>query len=180
MKKLFSLLVIAPVFAILFASCAKKSTATNPINTDTIVVNKPDTVPANTLIATIDDTVYTFNKVTRDTSASAPGTNLILIEAVDVDSNQIVLLFISKNPITNITYGSTGDTTNEVAIAMTYYTSSYWASAFPATESNPATVTVTSISSSSIKGTLKGYIYLDGDSTAAYKPITNGKFNFNL
>ena len=58
-------------------------------------------------------------------------------------------------------------------------THAYEAIPYPHISSNSQlTVTLTSINSTTIQGTFKGNIFLNGDTTQVPKKVTNGTFNF--
>lgn len=144
-------------------SCKKKSSSSPAI-------------PFNTIIATIGDTVYTFNRNIYDTATMVVGDSAILIEASDSSADLAAVVLRSDSAITTRTYNA--DTSfDHAGVFDIELSSSNYENSIPQSN-NPLTVIVTAITDTSIQGTFSGNIYLDGDTTKALKVVTNGKFNF--
>jgi hypothetical protein len=162
MKKL----ILFAILAIAFASCKKSNSGS----------------PVNTITATINDTVYTFNNKFLDTTIAEASDSEIGVEmtAQDLNLNTITLIIADRNaiPLKTTTYGSTGDTVRLAGMGFASLLSNYSNLSDPP-GSNPLTITVNSITSTSIQGTFKGTIFLNGDTTSAdKKTVTNGTFSF--
>jgi len=162
MKKL----ILFAVLAIVFASCKKSGSGS----------------PLNTITATINDTVYTFNNHVLDTTIYQSSDSELGIELVaeDLDLNTIGLIMADRHaaPLKATTYGSTGDTTHIGGMQFQLHLGSYSNLSFPSGP-NPLTITVNTLTSTSIQGTFKGTIFLNGDTASANrKTVTNGTFNF--
>jgi hypothetical protein len=160
MKKI----ILFAVLGILLASCSKSSTG----------------LPANTITATINDTNYIFNTNIIDTSVYSNGTLLLELSATDLNLNKAVLAIESTTTLTATAYGGlSGDTTNEAVFGILLPNTTQYSSGFPPSASNPITITVSSLTSTSIQGTFKGTIFFNGDTTStSKKTVTNGTFSF--
>jgi hypothetical protein len=158
MKKL----ILFAILAVVLLSC-KKSNSGSPINTIT---------------ATIDDSVYTFNTKTIDTTLYSGGYIQRGVIATDLNLRTATVLFGSSTILTPTTYGLFGDTVHLGAFQVSYPNSTIYFVA-KATSTSPLTVTVNSITSTSVQGTFRGTIYLNGDTTSTNKKVvTNGSFYF--
>jgi len=159
MKKI----ILFVLLGVTIFSCKKKSSGSPAI-------------PINTIIATIDDTVYTFNQNIQDTTAALYSDSVIYLGASDPNSDQAVIILRSDTAFATRTYNA--DTSfDHVALFDVILSSSQYENSVPQTN-NPLTVIVTAITDTSIQGTFGGNIYLNGDTTKALKVVTNGKFNF--
>jgi hypothetical protein len=168
MKKI----ILFVVLAIVFASC-KKSSSSSPVNTNT-------TYPINTITATINDTVYIFNQDILDSTVYNNGQTTLVFEATDLNLNTAVFEISTTHniPLTPTTYGLFGDTTHLVIFGYALPSSIAYFTFTPA-PTNGITVTVDSLTSTFIKGTFEGTIYLNADTSSANKkPVTNGTFSF--
>ena len=163
MKKI----IFFAIIAIVFTSC-KKSSSGSPVNAITVTIN---------------DTVYTFNNHILDTTIYQASDSELGIElsAQDLNLNTITLVIVDADvaPLKAITYGLSGDTNHLSIMEFQSTNQTNYTSGFPASVLNPFTVTVNSLTSTSIQGTFKGTIYLNGDTTStSKKPVTNGTFSF--
>jgi hypothetical protein len=159
MKKI----ILFVLLGVTIFSCKKKSSGSPAI-------------PINTIIATIDDTVYTFNQNIQDTTAALYSDSVIYLGASDPNSDQAVIVLRSDSAFATRTYNA--DTSFDYAAVFDItFSSSNYESTIPQLN-NPLTVIVTAITDTSIQGTFSGNIYLNGDTTKALKVVTDGKFNF--
>ncbi|HTB52442.1 MAG TPA: hypothetical protein VK718_06695 [Ferruginibacter sp.] len=135
----------------------------------------------NTITATIDGVIYTYNVEPSSLAHSdSSGSNNIWYEyeSYAINSNGSAFdLFCEKlnKTIASGTYGAQGDSTTEAYIEYDDSLGGNWESA---TIVNPATITITSAGGGNVQGTFQGTLYSNDDSTSAKKVITNGKFNF--
>jgi hypothetical protein len=181
MKKIAYVFSITIIVIVVAVGC-KKSTPGNTTNLNNTNNNNPnpnDTLAYNTIQATINDTLYTFNVGTKDTGYIQTGT-VRVISGWDADinnSNTIVIDFKTplKIPVdsgayqiaprlVNISFATQG--------ATTFYQN------VTGKSSNSVSAVITAVSATSIKGTFEGDIYFNGDKTLAKETITNGRFNF--
>jgi hypothetical protein len=163
MKKL----ILFGVLAIIFASCKKSGSGS----------------PTNAITATINDTVYTFNNHILDTTIYESSDSELGIElsAQDLNLNTILIVIANAHaaPLKTITYGLSGDSNHLSEMEYESTVQTNYASGFPEAIENPFTVTVNSLTSTTIQGTFKGTIFLNGDTTSANKKtVTNGTFSF--
>jgi hypothetical protein len=163
MKKI----ILFAVLAIVFASCKKSGSGS----------------PLNTITATINDTVYTFNNNILDTTIyeSADSELGIELRAQDVNLNTIIFVIANANaaPLKPITYGSSGDTSHLSEMLFTTTKQTLWGTGFPPSVENPFVVNVTTLTSTTIQGTFKGTLFFQGDTASAdKKTVTNGTFSF--
>jgi hypothetical protein len=179
--KIKLILASALVALIAFASC-KKNTVTN-----TVIVNDTLKVPDTANYAISETISASFNGV-ADTATipdyyehyqdqiNSNNYNAFDFDVSDSNNNRIYLDVETLNSsITAKTYGAFGDSTTIAKIQ--FNNSSYSGS----TILNPNTVTITSISGPTVKGTFQGTIYANGDTTSTDKKvITNGKFTIVL
>jgi len=162
MKKI----LLFAVLVIVLASCKKSSSG----------------IPANSITATINDTVHTFNTSLIDTTIYSDSTLIVLLEATDVNLNKLAIeLFARKTtPLKAITYGTTADTLHQVGVGYIAPEGTNYYSQPPYDASYPLTVNVTTLNSTTIQGTFKGTLFLNGEDTtnSSKIPVTNGTFSF--
>ena len=165
------------LFVVSVVACKKGNTNAND--------NRNDTVAVNTIVATIGDSTYTFNKKAFDTlyvqDPANNGLDELELKAfldTSVNATGFSILIFSSDVDTAKTYSEYNYYTE--GFGNMYYTlnNKYTFDADGESQLNPVTVTVTSILSTSIKGTFKGDIHLNGYIDSAKVVVTNGKFNF--
>jgi hypothetical protein len=163
MKKLKLLLPFC-VLLVLF-SCKKQSSS--------------PTSATGTITATVDGTSQTFNVGATGHLDSSTGINdlsMIGLSGTAAGANSMIILVTSTGPIVAGTYagsGSQGDLSYTMGSGLVYqYDDS-------AIISN-ATVIITSISSTTVKGTFSGSLVLVSGNGAATKTLTNGTFNLAI
>ena len=177
------------LFAMAVSSCKKSSVPHSNNNTDTTgnkktdtTVNNPtdtallDTVGTNTIVATLDGTVHTFN-----VTSSASYTNGEDLSVFAADSYS----FTTANQFTvhvhSALYGIqpmvyTNNTNQEADFVYVLNGVTYYATVNSIKDS----VTVGSFNSISVKGIFHGFAYLNEDTTQTKITVTNGKFNLNF
>jgi len=165
---LFSILLL-PVFI----SCKKDSTNNNS---------------SNTISVSIDGTVTTFNTEAKAIRESVTGGYGITIQGYKKDpaASQTNLSFsvVSPDAITAKTYIE--NTSGNPLVAMTYFVDATvlgiatTASNYGST-THPVTITITDISSSTVKGMFSGELsYTDLAGNPAKNLLSNGTFNVNF
>jgi len=142
--------------------------------------------PANTISATIDGVVESFNTGGGAQLGTAVqlNSNLVITGANGVAAGSDVMsITISSN--TSIAEGVyTNSGANNAGFTSILYSKGPFSLTNPniyATDVNGThltTVTITSLSSTNIKGTFSGQLLLNGGSTV--KAVTNGKFNLSI
>jgi hypothetical protein len=169
MKTLLSTFAVLFISIIVFSSC-KKTSSPNP---------------SNIVTATIGGTNYTFNLHVIEAIDTLGNLQVTQIAGSDADSDHIGIIFQSVGNPTATTYSESQKTAQLIIgiskDSVTYF--SYYPNFSPVTNitSNPVTITIDSISSTSIQGTFQGEIYLTSDTTVpTKKAVTNGKFNLSL
>jgi hypothetical protein len=172
-----SIVIIICTMSVVFTSCKKSTSVTN--NNSTINNNPNDTLAANTIQATINDTLYTFNVGTRDTGYIQTGT-VREISGWDADinnSNTIIIEF--KTPLKiPVDTGSYQTSPRLVNISFATQGATTFFQNIMGKSTNSVSAIITEISAISIEGTFEGDIYFNGDKTLAKETITNGRFNF--
>jgi hypothetical protein len=173
MKKLFAIAVLG----LLLVSCKKSSS------------------PSSSIQATLNDTSSNYSILGY--AEEYNGGHTIYMEAYNntkgATANEIEIRLYSNAPIAPGTYTDTANNSTYPIIYREGYIyvepnlspvtgpDEYFETAGLIT--NPFVITITSISATSIQGTFKGTLYMDGDSSTApgnYKVITNGRFNSPL
>jgi hypothetical protein len=144
--------------------------------------NKSDNLPENTITATINDTDYVFNtNFASETFINPPEIAYVALAADSTlalaSSFDFAVIMLNGKPITPGVYIETGDPGKTASAELQVQGSTSYETA--GTKTDPFTITVTSINSTSVQGTFHGSIYEDGDSLKTKKVITNGKFNMN-
>jgi hypothetical protein len=190
------LLLSAVVALIAFASC-KKTTTTTITHVDSITKIDSVPYPDTTTIHAISDSISTdmnglpfvcdsaiyfifnntfYNNGTPQFNGSTLH-NQLDFESFDPASrnNFTMLVGTLGNSFPAKTYGAFGDTTTYASIAFDSASSAYIYLNAPGT----GTITITSITNSTLKGTFQGTLYLFGDTNNSItkKVITNGKFS---
>lgn len=149
--------------------------------------NKDDSdAPASRGIScTIDGVNATFNILAKAIRADVPGAysvQMIGYRATAVSSDQIAIGVSSFNQIAAATYNEDGSANGGAGFVNLVENGNAYPYISYVSPTNPATITITAISSSSIQGTFKGDIFLTNASgvTTTKKVITNGQFNVNF
>ena len=131
----------------------------------------------SSLTETIDGTNYSASQQKTITRNRQPNdsTEYFMISGFDGTGNYIEIGLESNHNLTTKTYTQSADSSVLVDIYfqgvsnVNPYLSIY-------SSTNPASITITHIDSTSIQGTFTGIIYDMGDSTQESKTVTNGKF----
>jgi hypothetical protein len=179
------LLLSSIVALIAFASC-KKNTTTTITKVDsvlyldsTIHASLSDSISADVdgLLFAADSGAYLeFDKDSYYTNG-VPFNEFDFQSYDSKGDDYYIWLGTSANNFTPKTYGAFGDSTTYAGVEFDSTGGGYY---YSSTVLNPATVTITSVSGTTVKGTFSGTIYRYGDSTQTgsnKKIITNGKFN---
>jgi hypothetical protein len=173
MKKIF----LFTILGMMLVAC-KKSKTSSQVN--------PDTLPVNTIVATINGAVRTFNINVFDTAETQTGsfteyTRLVrAYENGNGDSTFLGLDIESHSMITTKTYTDTSIISQDnlqafLANAQTGFENGR-------IKSSPFTINVTSITPTSIQGTFNGPLYFRDENdnlTQTKVMVTNGLFNIN-
>jgi hypothetical protein len=160
-------IILFAVLTIVFTSCKKNNSIT----------------PTNTITATINDTVYTFNTITTDTSLSNPNYNEIYMTAADtLYGAKRNLRFLITTPIATPFIDSTYDNITTIGYGPEFsFGTSGASSSYTSVSriSTPFVVTITKLTNTSLQGVFEGTVYYDEDSTQQAEIVTNGKFDLN-
>jgi hypothetical protein len=132
----------------------------------------------------MDGTNYMFNYsviALQTNTSGAYSVQVIGFQAGGTGANQIALVIAGTSQITAGTYTEDGSTTNVASVNFVQAGSAY-PYVSNNSNTNPVTVTVTSISSTSIQGTFKGDAFLldSNGATTTKKVIANGQFSVNF
>jgi len=160
MKALFAacLLVIA------FSSCKKDDT---------------DSIPSNSLTASIDGSSKSFNTALTGslvTNGGAQGLQVVGFAGAAGSSDALYLGVSSDGQIVPGTYvegQGAGIIFSLQSGAITNYTNAE-------STTNPISITITSITSTKVTGTFKGDLFIDGNSASAKKVLTSGTFSATI
>ncbi|HTB52184.1 MAG TPA: hypothetical protein VK718_05345 [Ferruginibacter sp.] len=170
------------IACIAISSCKKKATVqlnttdTTANNTDSTTTTSLDTI--NIITATINGVTDTFNTqvgftFSIDSSTASPYMVFIFSGYTNNYTSNILgeINFPGVTPTAGI-YSE--DSTAQMKYAAITYNGFYYQAN---SSSNPVTVTITSITDTSAKGTFTGNVYLNADSTQTPLSIVNGTFN---
>ncbi len=164
----------------LFASCKKSSSST------------PAGVSAN-----IGGTNKNFTTLTSAVKTNLGGIDEIIImgEVASGTNAESVVINISNDlsgGVDSIVAGTYADSSTKFSVEVDYLTvvsslpAPYAGGTFidgsqsPASVPNHLVVTISSITSNSIKGTFSGNVYLGGDATSTSLSVASGSFNLPL
>jgi hypothetical protein len=180
MRKIF-ILPINLLLVITITSCKKVSSGST-LNTNIVDSS------SSTITATINDTSYSFNTQIIIEADSSINSTFLLIEGFNSDTTSNIILVLNSGARSHITDTVFNVNTGTNNGGFTYIPNLKMSPEYEgAADSNPASITVTSITDSIIQGTFQGNIYLKdsvsanvGDSTLSYKTVTNGKFNVKV
>jgi hypothetical protein len=182
MRIKFLLFPAVLIVLIALASCTK-STTTTITKVDTVLyIDTTTQAASDSISADIDGLLFAADSgvyYNFDHQYYNYGTwNVVEFKSDDAKGNDFHLWFgTSANAFTAKTYGAFGDNNTLAGIEFdSTGGGSFWTS----TILNPATITITSVTSTSVKATFNGTLYPDGDSTQPGKVITNGKFALAL
>lgn len=160
MKKLFNILLASSI-SIFSISCKKDATD----------------IPIGTIKVTISGTAYTFNVQAKATRLIVSGGYGIQIQGNFKTTSTTNLSFsiVRPSPISTGTY--TENTVGNPLVQMTHCTEVLFPCVIQATAygstSNPVSITITEITSSSVKGTFNGELQVSSGGTELLK---NGAF----
>ena|SRR3982751_2140454 len=137
-----------------------------------------DNNSSNAISASLDGTAVTFNVNAKAMRTNVSGAYSVQIIGYDGNSNQIAIAISSDAPITTGTYSENSSDSKGASVNYIPSGSAYPYISYNST-SNPATVTISSISATSIQATFQGDVYLasSGGITNTKKAFTNGQFN---
>jgi hypothetical protein len=179
-----ALILMICVTSFTLISCKKNKTADviNNSNTDSTVNinnNPNDTLAYNTIQATINDTLYTFNVGTKDTGYIQTGT----VRGVsgwdaDINNSNTIIIDFKTALKTPVDVGSYLISPRLVDISFATQGATTFYQNIAGKSSNTVSAVISAISSTSIEGTFEGDIYFNGDKTSTKETITNGRFNF--
>lgn len=164
----------------MFASC-KKSSSSTPTGVS----------------ATIGGSNKNFSTLTAATKTNLGGFDEIVImgEVASGTTASTIDITIANDlggGVDSIVAGTYADSSTKFSVSVDYLTSSgslplpysggtnVDGSQSPASVPNHLVVTISSITSTSIKGTFTGNLYLGGDATSTALAVTNGSFNLPL
>ncbi len=179
------LVLLSTIVALIaLASCKKTTTntitqhdTTKVITFDTSSYALADSVSADINGVPFPANVYPYIEYYTDNGYNGKTFNFLDIDPSDSNNNYYDLYIATGSPSYSAkTYGAFGDTTTEAFIDFSLNGQYYYGS----TVLNPNTITITSISGSTMKGTFQGTVYVGGDTTATgtnKAVITNGKFS---
>ncbi len=166
MKKLRFLLPLCALC--LFFSCKKSSSSTGG---------------SGSITATIDGSSQTFNFSATASLLSVAGMQALTITGVQSSSSSTYVITLIITPASgNVTAGTYTATAASDNVQLTYIQAST-SLAYqddPTSGSSNASVTISSISSTHVKGTFSGKLILESGSGAATKTVTNGSFDLDI
>jgi hypothetical protein len=166
-RTLFAFLAV-----VLFASCSKNSSDT-------------DKNGSGAISAKIDGTNTTFNVNAKAMRNNGQGFYTIQIAGATGSepstANQITLAIASDAEITPGTYTEDASTNSKLG-TIGYVTGGSETYTSDGSDTNPVTVIITSVNSTSIQGTFRGDVYLTTASGASStkKVFSEGTFNVNF
>jgi len=134
--------------------------------------------------ATIDGSSQTFNVGATASLVSFGSEQALSITGVQSNSNTAYLITLALMPSngSSITPGTYTGNASSDEVELTYAQASTGIAYQndPTISSSNATVVITSISSTNVKGTFSGTLVLETGSGAATKTITNGSFDLAI
>lgn len=156
-------------FALLFTSCSKDNS--NNGN-------------ANAISCTIDGTNVTFNtnaKASRMDIGGAYSIQIIGSKGAAGSSDQIAIAITDMAPIAAGTYAENSNTSQVAGVNFIQAGNPVPYVSYNS-DTNPSTVTITSIDGKTLKGSFKGDVYIiDGNGqTTSKKSITHGQLNVSF
>ncbi|SDF07298.1 hypothetical protein SAMN05216464_112139 [Mucilaginibacter pineti] len=169
MRSIKSLILLSFVFGVVTLNSCKKDK------------KDEDNTPLATISASVDGTATNFNTGAIAAQVSINGANFTSLEGT-AENKTSMSIIISGTPVAGKTY-SNGASNDEDKPLLAYFVSDderYFSD--DNDQTNPASLTITSVTSTTVKGTFKGnLVYLTGaNGTTKKKAITNGKFNLTL
>jgi hypothetical protein len=138
-----------------------------------------DSIPSNTLSASIDGSSKTFNTALTGSLISNGGAQGLQVMgfAGAAGSSDALYLGVSSDgqivPGTYVDGQGAGIIFSSQSGAITNYTNAESAT-------NPISITITSITSTKVTGTFKGDLFVDGNSASAKKVLTSGTFSATI
>ncbi|HZX58789.1 MAG TPA: hypothetical protein VFE54_08690 [Mucilaginibacter sp.] len=167
-----NLLLFSVCLLLIFTSCKKKA----------------EVIPVNTITATVDGTLLTFNANVTGGKGYAEGITTIHVSGFTTADNTAAIIGISisstdANALQKGTYTFSSTNTHPTVYPyLVYNTPVDNASQQPfttdATGVQITTITITSVSSTNIQGTFSGVLLHAFASDT--KTVANGKFNVNI
>jgi hypothetical protein len=169
MKRIF---VLGSLFCLLFTACSKNN-------------NDDNSGKAGTITATIDGANVSFNTNAKAIRADAGGAYSIQImgfQGTGGNSNQIALAASDNSAIVAGIYNETMTGANGAGTVSYIQSGSSYPYINNGSTTNPGTVTITEVTSTSVKGTFSGDVFLmtAGGISTTKKSITNGQFSVNF
>lgn len=140
-----------------------------------------DSAPSATISASVDGTPTNFNIGAIAVQGSVNGTAITNIEGTAANKTAISIT-ISGTPVAGKTYSNTASNDDDKPL-IAYILTDDDQYLNDDSQSNPASLTITSVTSTTVEGTFKGdLVDIQGatNGTAKKKVITNGKFNVTL
>ena len=155
-------------FLLLLTSCTKEATIGMGTGTATISAN-------------VDGQSMTYNVNAKAVRINVPGAYSVEVVGYksSSSSDQIAISLTGISPIGTGTYSeNNANGINVATINLIDGGSQTFVNSNSVT--NPSSVTITSITSSSIKGTFKGDIFLSGSSSSTKKVLSEGQFSISF
>ena len=163
------LIIVVFISIVTFLSCKKSNTS----------------LPSNTIQATINGKISTFNFGVSALRTGTPGTPHYVIALTGLTDGTTLAgsISFSVQGVDNITTATYNENSIINNASITYIDNidlfgNIFSNGHPT--SNPFIIVVTSLNSTSIQGTFYGDIFHNGDSTQTLETVTNGKFNVNF
>ena len=140
-----------------------------------------DSTPSATISASVDGTATNFNTGAIAIQGSVNGATITNIEGTAANKTAISIT-ISGTPVAGKTYSNTSSNDDDKPLIAYIVTDDEQYLNDDDSQSNPASLTITSVTSTTVEGTFKGdLVDIQGSNgTAKKKVITNGKFNITL
>lgn len=157
------------LLALVFFSCKKDGSGT--------------TSGSGTITCTLDGVNVSFNVNAKAMRMNAGAEQSVQITGMQAsgNSNQIAMVVTGSSAITAGTYSENDQNGNVAGINYIEAGNTYPYVSYNST-TNPATITITAISSTSVQGSFKGDVYLMSSNgvTSTKKVVTNGQFKVNF
>jgi len=145
--------------------------------------NSSSTGSSGSITATVDGSSQTFNYSATASLLAFGGSQALTITGVQSSSLTTYVITLIITPTSgNVTAGTYSATTAHDNVQLTYAQASTSVAYQndPTSGSSNASVTISSISSTHVKGTFTGKLILESGSGAATKTVTNGSFDLDI
>jgi hypothetical protein len=153
--------IVIAILGLLLASCKKFS--------------KP-TVLQELITASVNGTGFTINQQMGYARSRLPNdtTEYFTLFGQDPSANYMGISLQSKHSLTTGVYKQTADSSTLLTIVFQQPGNYQYSTVYSV--SDPSSITITSIDSTSIKGTFSAILYDNGDPALDTKTLTNGTF----